>query len=112
LITAFWPSASTGACAPLDPSLTENDYKFYLNRLGARTLVVRDGACLPAISAARSLDMRVLSIQVSANACRVFFELADAFAANGYYAAGQPMRHFCCSPPRQPITQTRAADLV
>ena len=81
LITAFLALASTGACAPLDPSLTENDYKFYLSRLGARTLVVRDGACLPAISAARSLDMRVLSIHVSANQPAGVFELADAFAA-------------------------------
>jgi acyl-CoA synthetase (AMP-forming)/AMP-acid ligase II/thioesterase domain-containing protein len=88
-ITAFLALASTGACAPLDPSLTENDYKFCLNRLGARTLVVRDGDCLPAVSSARSLGMRVLTIQTAANQPAGVFELADVFAATAT-APGRP----------------------
>src|SRR5271170_4255322 len=42
LITAFLAVASTGACAPLDPALTESEFHFCLSRLGARTLIVAE----------------------------------------------------------------------
>ena len=71
MITAFLAAASTGACAPLDPSLTESDYQFSLKQLGAGTLIVAGGASLAAVNAARSLGIRVLAIQGSV------FELGD-----------------------------------
>ena len=44
LITAFLAVSSAGVCAPLDPALTKSECHFYLSRLGARTLIVPDGA--------------------------------------------------------------------
>ncbi len=78
LITAFLALASTGACAPLDPSLTESEYQFYLNRLGARTLILSEGVSRRAACAARSLGMRVLTMHVPADQPAGVFELADA----------------------------------
>ncbi len=63
MITAFLAVSAAGACAPLDPTLTENEYRFYLTRLGARTLMVQDGSAPSAAKAARELGMRVLRIQ-------------------------------------------------
>lgn len=60
-IVAFLAASSIGACAPLDPELTENEYRSYLSRLGARTLLVSD-AQTPAVRAALSLGIRILNI--------------------------------------------------
>ena len=65
MITAFLAAATTGACAPLDPSLTESDSQVSLKQLGAGTLIAAGGTSLAAINAARSLGMRILAIQGS-----------------------------------------------
>src|SRR5437588_10415140 len=52
VITAFLATSSTGGCAPLDPTLTETEYQFCLSRLGARTLIVREGMASPAVATA------------------------------------------------------------
>jgi acyl-CoA synthetase (AMP-forming)/AMP-acid ligase II/thioesterase domain-containing protein len=62
LITAFLAAASTGAGAPLDPTLTEPECQFYLNRLNARTLILAGNLSGPAANAARSLGLGVLSL--------------------------------------------------
>jgi acyl-CoA synthetase (AMP-forming)/AMP-acid ligase II/thioesterase domain-containing protein len=61
-VLAFLAVSGTGACAPLDPALTENEYYSYLSRLGARTLIVSDSQQTPAIRAALSLGVRVLAM--------------------------------------------------
>lgn len=63
LLTAFLAIAGECACAPLDPSLTEDEYRFYLSSLGAQTLVVEQESASPAVTAARELGMRVLRIR-------------------------------------------------
>jgi acyl-CoA synthetase (AMP-forming)/AMP-acid ligase II len=63
LITAFLAIAGEGACAPLDPSLTEDEYRFHLSGLGAEALLVQHNSETPAITAARELGMRVLRIR-------------------------------------------------
>ena len=78
LITAFLGIATMGACAPLDPALTEDEYRFYLSRLRARTLILLDGAPGNASSAARSLGMRIASIHVPADRPAGAFEIIDA----------------------------------
>jgi oxalate---CoA ligase len=75
LIIAFLAVASMGACAPLDPTLTESECHFYLGRLGARTVIVQEPG--PAAQAARSLGMRIVTIRAGV------FELRDS---------GQPLR--------------------
>jgi acyl-CoA synthetase (AMP-forming)/AMP-acid ligase II len=77
LITAFLAVASTGACAPLDPALTESEFRFCLSRLRARTLIVPDDLPGPAARAARSLGMRVLTIHVPPDQPAGVFELRD-----------------------------------
>ncbi len=62
LITAFLAVADESACAPLNPSLTEEEYRGYLSRLGARHVLVQDGVALPAANAARALGRHVLRI--------------------------------------------------
>ena len=77
LITAFLALASNGACAPLDPALTESEFRFCLSRLRARTLIVPDDSPGPAARAARSLGMRVLTIHVPLDQPAGVFELRD-----------------------------------
>ncbi len=60
-VLAFLAVSRLGACAPLDPALTETEYLSYLSKLGAGTLIVSDSRT-PAVSAALSLGMRVLAI--------------------------------------------------
>lgn len=62
LITAFLAIAGESACAPLDPSLTESEYRFYLSRLGGRHVLIPDGLALPAVAAARELGVQVLRV--------------------------------------------------
>jgi acyl-CoA synthetase (AMP-forming)/AMP-acid ligase II len=62
LITAFLGISGTGAGAPLNPALTENEFRSYLGRLGARMLIVPDCADSPAVPAARVLGIEVLRI--------------------------------------------------
>jgi acyl-CoA synthetase (AMP-forming)/AMP-acid ligase II len=63
LITAFLGISSIGAGAPLNPALTENEFRSYLGKLGARILVVRDSADSPATVAAQSIGIDVLRIR-------------------------------------------------
>jgi acyl-CoA synthetase (AMP-forming)/AMP-acid ligase II len=78
LITTFLAIAGTGACAPLDPSLTESECHFYLSRLGARTLIVQEDMPGAAAQAARSLGMRILTIHVLPSQPAGIFELRDS----------------------------------
>jgi acyl-CoA synthetase (AMP-forming)/AMP-acid ligase II len=62
LITAFLAIAGESACAPLDTSLTEDEYCFYLSRLGVRIPLVDEDLAAPAVAAARHLGIRVLQV--------------------------------------------------
>jgi acyl-CoA synthetase (AMP-forming)/AMP-acid ligase II/thioesterase domain-containing protein len=62
-ITAFLALAGEFACAPLNPSLTAAEYRLYLSRLGARTLLIEDGVASPAVATADELGMRVMRIR-------------------------------------------------
>ena len=65
LITAFLAISGIGAGALLNPALTADEYRFYLSRLGARSLILGDGVNSPAAMAARTLGMQVLRIRSS-----------------------------------------------
>jgi acyl-CoA synthetase (AMP-forming)/AMP-acid ligase II/thioesterase domain-containing protein len=62
-ITAFLALACEFACAPLNPSLTAAEYRFYLSRLGARALLIEEGVASPAVAAADELGMRVIRLR-------------------------------------------------
>ena len=59
-LVSFLAAASIGACAPLDPALTEPECRSHLQRLGAQAIVSCDRA--PA-AAARSLGIQVLALR-------------------------------------------------
>ena len=63
LITAFLAVAGIGAGAPLDPSSTESEFRYYLVRLGARMVIVPDGVSSPAVAAAGALRIPLLRIR-------------------------------------------------
>lgn len=60
-IAAFLAVSAIGACAPLDPALTEPECRSYLTRLGAQALICEDGT--PAAAAARALGIGVLALR-------------------------------------------------
>jgi acyl-CoA synthetase (AMP-forming)/AMP-acid ligase II len=82
LITAFLAISCIGAGAPLNPALTEDEYRFYLSRLGARILIVPDGLVSPAATAARVLGIPVLRIRSSWNDAAGGFTLGGAEKAD------------------------------
>jgi acyl-CoA synthetase (AMP-forming)/AMP-acid ligase II/thioesterase domain-containing protein len=62
MIAVFLAIAGASACAPLNTSLTEDEYRFYLSRLRARILLVQDNLGAPAVAAAKQLGLRVLRV--------------------------------------------------
>ena len=61
-LLTFLGASAIGACAPLDPSVTESDYRFLLTRLHGSALIVV-GDCSPAAAqAAEELGMTVVHI--------------------------------------------------
>jgi len=81
LITAFLAISGIGAGAPLNPALTEDEYRFYLTRLGARLLITREVSS-PAATAARALGMQVLRIHSTADHTAGVFTLDRAEKAD------------------------------
>jgi oxalate---CoA ligase len=75
LITAFLGISSIGAGAPLNPAFTETEFRFYLNRLGARILLIPDSGVSPAEPAAQSLGIEVLRIHSTPDAPAGVFSL-------------------------------------
>jgi acyl-CoA synthetase (AMP-forming)/AMP-acid ligase II len=70
-IAAFLAVSSIGACAPLDPALTEPECRAHLTRLGAQALISEDGT--PAAAAACDLGIGVLAVRsVPGDAAGVF----------------------------------------
>ena len=63
LIAAVLGISSVGAAAPLNPALTEEEFRSYFGRLGARVLIIPDGAASPAAQAAQALGIGVLRIR-------------------------------------------------
>jgi oxalate---CoA ligase len=66
LITAYLAIAGMGAGAPLNPAFTDDEYRYYLSKLGARILLIADGATSPAAAAAESLGIPVARMHSSA----------------------------------------------
>jgi acyl-CoA synthetase (AMP-forming)/AMP-acid ligase II len=62
LITAFLAISSIGAGAPINPALTESEFRFYLSRLGPRVLILPHPAPSPPALAAQSLGVKVLTV--------------------------------------------------
>jgi non-ribosomal peptide synthetase component E (peptide arylation enzyme) len=80
-VTAALAISMRSTCAPLDLSLTAEEYRRYLPRIRASALVCEEGANWPVVHAARELGMRVIRVRPSLGASAGVFELAGAEGA-------------------------------
>jgi acyl-CoA synthetase (AMP-forming)/AMP-acid ligase II/thioesterase domain-containing protein len=64
-VTATLAITLRSACAPLDLGLTRDEYRLYLPRIGASTLIFEEGRNLPVVEVARELGMRLIGIRSS-----------------------------------------------
>ncbi len=62
-LSAFLAITLRSACAPLDLSLTENEYRFHLSKINAGALVFSDGVNTAILNVARELGMRLIRIR-------------------------------------------------
>jgi oxalate---CoA ligase len=66
-VTATLAITLRSACAPLDLSLTRDEYRLYLPRIGASTLIFEADKDGPVVEVARELKMRLIGIRTSPN---------------------------------------------
>lgn len=64
MAAAFIAVASGATTAPLNPAYREEEFDFYISDLGARALIVAEGADTPAISVARRHGAQILRLVV------------------------------------------------
>jgi len=62
-LSAFLAITLRAACAPLDLSLTRNEYRFHLSKINAATLLVADGVNAAVAEVAHELGMRVIRMR-------------------------------------------------
>lgn len=72
LASAFLTVASHATAAPLNPSLTQPEYEFYLGDLDAKRLVVETGSSSPAVAAAAAIGIPVLEVTPDPNSAALF----------------------------------------
>ncbi len=75
MASAFVSIASGATTAPLNPAYTAEEFRFYLQDLAARLLVVEAGSSSPAVTVARDLGIPVAELLVPAGAAAGRFEL-------------------------------------
>jgi acyl-CoA synthetase (AMP-forming)/AMP-acid ligase II len=63
LITTLLAVAGIGAAAPLNPSFTESEFRYFLNRLNPRVVIVPEGVDSPAAAAADALHIPMLEMR-------------------------------------------------
>jgi acyl-CoA synthetase (AMP-forming)/AMP-acid ligase II len=62
--TVFIAVASFATAAPLNPSYTKDEFKFYLKDLSAKILIVREEGNINAIAAATDLGIKILAMKL------------------------------------------------
>jgi acyl-CoA synthetase (AMP-forming)/AMP-acid ligase II len=62
MAAAFLAVASCATAAPLNPAYREDEFRFYLEDLGVRALIVAEGDDTPARSAAASLGLKIVEV--------------------------------------------------
>jgi acyl-CoA synthetase (AMP-forming)/AMP-acid ligase II/thioesterase domain-containing protein len=90
-LTAYLAIAGEFACAPLNPALTDVEFRFELSRLGARTLLVQDDLAPQSVEIARELGMGVARISVDPR------HAAGEFAIASVENASRPGRSISCA---------------
>ena len=85
MATCFLACAAGTASAPLNPAYRAEEFEFYLSDLNAEALIVEQGSTSPAVDVANKLGVRIVELQVAADAPAGHFTLA----AGGDVAARQ-----------------------
>ena len=75
MATAFLAVASCAACAPLNPAYQTAEFRFYLQDLKARALLLREGDDSPARNVAEKLGLAVIEVRVDVARPAGCFEL-------------------------------------
>tara|TARA_B100000676_G_scaffold24465_1_gene21992 strand:- start:11324 stop:12847 length:1524 start_codon:yes stop_codon:yes gene_type:complete len=90
MASAFVAVASGATTAPLNPAYRAEEFRFYLEDLGARLLIVEDDSTSEAIAVARELGMGIARLSVPESAAAGCFDLAvtEAPSASGTAAHG------------------------
>ncbi len=76
MASAFVAVAAAATTAPLNPAYRADEFRFYLEDLGARLLMVEAGSESPAVAVARELGMAVAEVSVADDAPAGAFTLA------------------------------------
>jgi acyl-CoA synthetase (AMP-forming)/AMP-acid ligase II len=61
MATSFVASAGVLTTAPLNPAYTEDEFRFYMEDLGADALLVEEGSTSPALRAAQTIGLPVIT---------------------------------------------------
>src|SRR6516165_10971220 len=84
MATAFLSVASAAASAPLNPAYRQDEFEFYLEDLKAKALIVEAGSASPALSAAKKLGVKLITLtpehEAGAGAFRLTGSSVDAVA--------------------------------
>lgn len=83
MAAAFVAISGAATTAPLNPAYREEEFEFYISDLGARALVVAEGADTPAIAVARRHGARILRLRVPDAAPAGVFDLEPEEPADG-----------------------------
>ena len=75
MAAAFLSVAAGAATAPLNPAYRQQEYRFYLSDLAAKTLIVEEGSDSPAVGVAVELGIPILELRVGENAPAGTFDL-------------------------------------
>jgi acyl-CoA synthetase (AMP-forming)/AMP-acid ligase II len=78
MASAFVSIGAGATTAPLNPAYTADEFRFYLQDLAARLLVVEAGSQSPAVAVARELGVAIAELVVTADAPAGVFELRGA----------------------------------
>ncbi|WP_299962113.1 acyl--CoA ligase [uncultured Roseobacter sp.] len=88
MAAAFVTVAQVATTAPLNPAYREEEYKFYLEDLKAKALLIEEGYDGPALAAAQSLGMGIIRLSVAENAPAGHFTLTSELSGTASVAPG------------------------
>lgn len=75
MASAFVSIGAGMTTAPLNPNYREEEFRFYLDDLNTKALLVESGSESPAVAAARSLGIPIISTVVPENSPAGYFEI-------------------------------------
>jgi acyl-CoA synthetase (AMP-forming)/AMP-acid ligase II len=90
MATAFLSIASVASAAPLNPAYRAAEFEFYLEDLGAGTLVVPEGSSTPAVAVASRLGIDVVRVRPRADGPAGIFDLLNTTSAGEMASTARP----------------------